>query len=380
MKFRLPPELSRLVKSSGWKAKTANMQKKLADFYKLFKARDYSSPDELFFSVEDLPPLGKEYWFLHFSAPPTDSQVVITLGRSAERVEVNQSDVSAAAKAGTTGGGSKIGKADKAGRRERESIKCAAVCWLYSGKKRVLFDSVADVRINHGKAERELVASAKGNLASISGDYPDFDIRLSQEGKDIFFARACFPREGIPYEMIHLLETPLVPKLSSAMINYYFDFNGTLLGKPISGKAYLQKVVAVMPLAPWNWVRVNFQNNACLDFFEGKPLGDVPAIHFADNAYFEKDGARTKIGGNLSLSSFMEGESKVWVLSGKDFFLSMRTYSLQPFIMRQRTVFRYDEYLVRVTDFAFKSGGKEYSFSSLGEGRGIVEEASGYLL
>jgi len=369
MEFAIPREIMALVKSSGWRRKAKNLRKKLSDFSEFFKSRDYSSPDALFFSVEDLPPLGKEYWFLHFSAPPSDSQVVITLGRSAEQVEVNQSELSPA-------GEEQGGKQGKSG----GNIKCAAVCWLYSGKKSVLFDSIADVRISRGKTKSSLEASNGGNRASISGDYPDFDIRLSQKGKELFFARACFPQEGVPYEMIYLLKTPPVPHLSSAMINYYFDFNGKLLGKPMSGKAYLQKVVAVMPLAPWNWVRVNFKNGACLDFFSGKPLGGVPAIHFADNAYFEEKGVRTKISGDLSLASFMEGEGRVWVLSGKDFFLSMRAYSLQPFIMKQRTTFRYDEYLVRVTDFAFKSGGKEHSLSSLGGGRGIVEEASGYLL
>ncbi len=366
MDFRLPSEMLSLVKSSGWRRKAGGIKKKLEGFSEYFKSRDYSSPDALFFSSEDLPPLGKEYWFLHFCAPPSDSQVVITLGRSAEQVEVNASRVSP------------LGKPPKAGRGG--GMECAAVCWLYSGRKSVLFDSVADVHISRGKTNSRLSASSGGSEASISGDYPDFDIRLLEKGKEVFFARACFPKEGIPCEMVHLIETPIVQRLSSAMINYYFGFNGKLLGKPISGKAYLQKVVAVMPLAPWNWVRVNFENGACLDFFAGKPLGDVPAIHFADNAYFEERGARTKIGGSLRLASFMDGESRVWVLSGKDLFLSMRTYSLQPFIMRQRTTFRYDEYLVRVTDFAFKSGGKEHSLRSLGQGRGIVEEASGYLI
>lgn len=362
MELAFPSDISALIKSPGWKQRTKSLQKKLAGVSSLFKSKSHSSPDELFFSVEDLPYLGKEYWFLYFSDPASDLQAILTLGRSAEPVKVNRSSV--------------LGCKSK-GKRH---IDCAAVCWLYSGKKRVLFDSVASVRIHRGKIENSLIASSEGNEASIRGDYPDFDIRLSKKGKVVFFARACFPKEGIPYEMINLLKNPLVSKLSSAMINYYFDFNGKMSGKNVSGKAYLQKVVAVMPLAPWNWVRINFSRGACLDFFSGKPLGSVPAIHFADNAYFEEDGVRTKISGDIKLTSFMDGESRIWLLSGNGFFLSMRTYALQPFVMKQRTTFRYNEYLVRVTDFAFKTKDKEHSLLSLGEGRGIVEEASGYLI
>ena len=62
----------------------------------------------------------------------------------------------------------------------------------------------------------------------------------------------------------------------------------------------------------------------------------------------------------------------------------METYSMHPFVMRQKTVFRYDEYLVRVTDLSVRTGGKAKkktrSLADLGKGFGLVEDASGYLL
>ena len=305
--------------------------------------------------------MGKEYWFMHFNSPPGESQVVLTLGRSAEAVEVNSS-VSAVP-----------------GKGSPESISCAAVCWLYSGSKQVIFDSLADVRIERGKAGCSLEAAGGDGKVRIRGSYPDFSISISKRGKEVFSARATAPRMGMPYELVQLLNAPIMPRLSSVLVNYYFDFTGKLNGKPFSGKAYLQKVVAVMPLAPWNWVRVNFASGASIDFFAGKPFGHSSEVRFADNAYFEHQGRRVKLAGRLALSSFMDGESRVWLLTGRNLFLSMRTYSLQPFVMKQRTTFRYDEYLVRATDFAFRSGGTEHSLSSLGGGVGIVEEASGYL-
>jgi len=310
-----------------------------------------------------LPPLGKEYWFLHFSAPPEKSQVILTLGRSAEAVRVNSSPLEGVMEKGGKG-----------------SIRCAAVGWLYSGSKRVLMDSHADVTIQKGRKESALEAKGRDSRVEVRGTYPNFDVSFSKGGTEIFAAKAFAPKSGLPYEMLYILDNPLVPKLSTVLVNYYFDFKGALYGKPITGKAYLQKVIAVMPLAPWNWVRINFASGAVIDFFTGKPFGDKSEVRFAGNAYFEHEGRRVKLDGRLLLSSCMDGESRIWLLTGKNLFLSMRTYSLQPFVMKQRTVFRYDEYLVKVTDFAYREGGNEHSLTTLGGGTGIVEEASGYLL
>ena len=47
--------------------------------------------------------------------------------------------------------------------------------------------------------------------------------------------------------------------------------------------------------------------------------------------------------------------------------------------MKQKTVFQYDEFLVRVKAFAFRDGAREYTLSDLGGGVGLAEDASGYL-
>jgi len=355
-------EIENLIKSAHWQGKAKSLKKKLRGISRIFSSKSHSSPDDFFFSFEDLPPMGKEYWFLHFSSPKSDSQVILTLGRSKEPVEVNKTALASIEGAGKAG------------------VPCAAVCWLYRNKKRVLFDSLAVVRVERGKGGSRLEAMGGKASVLVSGIYPDFDISFREGKAEVFSARATLPRQGLPFEFVKLLDNPLAPGLSSAMVNYYFDFSGTLLGRPFSGRAYLQKVVAIMPLAPWNWVRVDFANGDCIDFFAGKPFGDAPAIHFADKAYFEHNGERMPINGKLSLSSWLEGEERVWLLEGQGIFLSMRSYSLQPFAMRSKTTFRYDEYLVRATDFSFSSGGRRFSLSSLGQGRGIVEEASGYLI
>ena len=343
----------------GWRKKTAELDRKLSEFSRLFKSKKYATADHLFFEIEDLPTLGKEYWFLHFCAPPREEQVILTIGRSVDPVRVNDTALPEGASHG--------------------SVVCAAVCWLHTiSGKQVIFDSMANVRLEKGGGKSLLEARNGQSKITISGKYPKFDVELVKVGRRIFSAVATPQKHGKHHEMVNILANPFAPRFGAAMINYYFDFEGVLEGKRLSGKAYLQKVVAVMPLAPWNWVRLQFANGAALDVFTGKPLGDRSAMRFASNYYFEIHDKRYKIK-KVRLETYLEGEKKVWVLSGKNFFCAMESYALQPFVMRQKTTFRYDEYLVRAKAFAFREGRQEYTLSDLGGGVGIAEDASGYL-
>lgn len=345
---------------------------------RLFKTRHYADPDKLFFTFEDLPMMGKEYWFLYFLVPGEKKQTVLTFGRAEDGVRVNQTSVDKAAESGE--GGWRAGE----GGSHMESLPCAAVCWMYDKKKRVLIDSHAQVRLERegkgSKVNRLIASSGPEHQVIVEGKYPGYDIRLVDDGKTIFSAHAHPPKKGMPYEIVNLLRTPLVSQFGAVMANYYFEFEGKMNGRALAGKAYLQKVVAVMPLAPWNWVRLEFAGGATFDFFAAKPLGsDRKEIHFACNDFLEIRGRKLKTG-KLTLSSWLTGEKRRWLLTGKDFYLSMESFAMQPFVMKQKMTFRYDEYLVVVRDFAMKADGKTYCLEKLGAGSGIVEEASGYLV
>jgi hypothetical protein len=271
-----------------------------------------------------------------------------------------------------------VNKSDVLESDAQQGVVCAAVCWLFSGgKKHVIFDTTTNVLLKKG--ERNSIVAEKGeSKISITGKYPHFDISLVKGGKRVFYAHASHPCVGHPYEMVNILSTPLAPSFGTVMINYYFQFEGELEGKPMKGKAYLQKVVAAMPLAPWNWVRLEFGSGDSLDFFTGKPLGEAAGLHFAQNAYIEIGGRRAKLR-NLKLSTWLDKEKRIWSLSNKNMVAVLESYSVQPFIMRQKTVFQYDEYLVRAKAFALKMGGKEYTLKDMRGGVGIAEDASGYL-
>ena len=370
----------------GWPQPPPGSLKRFMD---LFRAKHYSRPDELFFAIDELPAMGKEYWFLQFCAPPGLEQVVITAGRSVDSVQVNKTAVKSksagAAPASGPSGSGPSARSALASAADPPPVSCAAVCWYYSKKRRVVIDSLSDVRMHQIKGGHRLSIAQGKRLVEIKGRYPHYQITLVHNGKTVFMAHAhkskLRPSEsGAPYEMVHLLKNPIARRFGAAMVNYYFDFEGTLEGKPLCGKAYLQKVVAVMPLAPWNWVRIHFSGGGVLDFFAGKPLGNSrPAMHFECNDYLEVKGRKVRLG-NVSLTSWLEGEKRRWLLSGPHCMLAMESYALQTFSMKQKTKFEYDEYLVKVTDFVYMRGTTHCTLKDLGPGVGLVEDARGYLI
>ncbi len=358
---KMQSRLLALSRQADWKAQVRALQEQSRQLFRLFKSRPYSHPDHFFFSFDELPAMGKEYWFLMFSSPGQRESVVLTFGRAVSAVQVNATDVSSR------------------GKETHSTKECAAVCWLYDGKKKVVLDSHARVSLDRqGRLHRLRAVGAGGNDVLIEGTYPRYRVNLRKNGRTIFTANVLPPRSGLPYEFIRLLSSPLLQGFGADMVNYYFRFSGTLSGRPVSGTAYLQKVLAVLPLAPWNWVRIQFSGGAVLDFFAAKPVAGQE-LHFACNDYFEWRGKRIKLGG-LKLKCWGSGEHRRWVLEGPKMFMAMKSYALQPFAMRSATSFSYNEYLVQVTDFWIKADGKFYSLTDTGPGSGIVEDAFGYLL
>ncbi|MFZ2454894.1 MAG: hypothetical protein WAX07_00225 [Candidatus Altiarchaeia archaeon] len=369
-KPRIEQRLEQWIRDTGdasWDRSAAPLFERMRSMQKLLKKKDYPHPDDFFFSIEDLPYMGKEYWFLYFVVPGEDMQVVITTGRSQGPVQVNRSRV----------------KKD-AGMLSDEGTKtadCAAVCWMYSDRKEMLIDSAVVVGVSEESGRHRMSFRKGRNEMVMEGAYPRFDISLKKNGHAVFSVRATAQKKGTPWEMPpRLLDNPFVKGFGAVLVNYFFDYEGMMHDCSVKGKAYLQKVVATVPFTPWNWIRVQFKTGCVLDYFTVSPLGEFSTNRvISDAGYFEFDGKRFELRG-YKLTGYMDGETKRWLLSGKDLYLSMESYSLTPFKMKHRTEFQYDEYLVRVKDFALRIGNRTYTLGDLGAGSGIVEDAQGYFV
>lgn len=360
-------DLQKYLEDSKVQEKLEFLKSRFDAFGRMFKRKHYALPDDLFFAIEDLPLIGKEYWFLHFCVPGSKDQAIITFGRALDKVRVNRTNVD------------KITK--KSVNLKLNEIPCASVVWLYDSKrgKRVVLDSEVSLSIEGGDGAKTLEAKKGKSHAKVCGKYPNYRVSLVKNSKNIFDAKVKKPSGAkTPFEIIRMFAQPIAPGLEAAMVNYYFDFEGKMNGRKISGSAYLQKVVAAIPLAPWNWVRMHFEDGTVLDFFAGKPLGD-PKIKVACVAYLEHGGKRVKL--ECPELEFMgDGEKRSWILRGVDFLLCMKSYSVQRFKMSNKTEFIYDEFLVTATDFVAKFEKKTITIDDTGAGSGIVEEASGYLI
>ncbi|PIT84341.1 hypothetical protein COU37_03660 [Candidatus Micrarchaeota archaeon CG10_big_fil_rev_8_21_14_0_10_45_29] len=359
--------IMRIMSRDDWKTKARFIKGRIDAFSRIFKSRKYEAPDDLFFAIEDLPLMGKEYWFLHFCTPGSRQQAILTFGRALDDVKVNRTNVNTRTK--------------RAFDMLLSGIDCASVCWLYCEKKGkiVAIDSGVNLTLEGGAGKKMLKATGKTGTASIIGKYPHYHVQLKKGNKILLNAKVKPTNAGNPFEIIHMLNPPVLRGLGAEMVNYYFDFEGKIGGKNTSGRAYLQKVVAAMPLAPWNWVRIYFKSGASLDFFAAKTLeGSQQGIRVACVCFLEYKGKRIKLG-CPRLESWLEGKERRWLLHAKGLYLALSSYAMHGFVMRSKTKFCYDEFLVEVKDFAAKINGKEITIDDVGAGCGIVEDAYGYL-
>ncbi len=357
------------LRNKDWLAGARRMQQRMLKMRRALGKRSEPHPDDFFFSFEDLPYMGKEYWFLHFCSAGRREQVVMTFGRARSEVDVNNVEV----RRGDGGPASK---------------RCASVCWLSDarGQKRVAIDGLSDVSLGAEAGGNCLRARSGRHLISVCGKYPHFSAEITKDGRALFSARIRKPSTGKPHEFIEMLRAPFFTGFGAVMVNYYFKFEGRMGRRKLSGDAYLQKVVAILPLAPWNWVRVYFANGAVFDFFVAKPLGDLgrqDRKHFSmlSSAFLETGGVRTRFSG-LRLDTWLAGKERRWLLHGPDFYLLLHSYLMQPFKLKSKTLFEYDEFLVEAKDFLFtdKKSGRTHTLADFGPGTGMAEDATGYLL
>jgi len=311
-------------RKQGLRAKKAI--KRFESLARLLKKRDYKKVDEFFFSREELPFSGKEYWFMNFVSNKGDkTQLVLTFGRSELPMSINE-------------------RVDLNG-------SVAAVGWLYNGKKKVLWDKAMKLT----QEKRGL----KTKEFSFTGSYPAYELQI---GKNTLL-KMKKRRKGAGYEITNTF----VRSLGVGLINLYVDVSGVLDGKRFTGSGYVQKVAAITPFIPWRWVRISFQNGAILDFFA--PRIPVAEREFMSSATFF-DGKKKHALKNTTLKK-LAGDR--WLLSGDGFAAYLRSYAFKPFVLRGVGEFHYDEYFVECLDFYYKN--KEF-----GKGIGIVEDAYGLLV
>ncbi|MCK4729744.1 MAG: hypothetical protein KAT28_00345 [Candidatus Aenigmarchaeota archaeon] len=311
--------------------------------------------DPMFFCFEDLPPTGKEYWFMKFvSTKPKDKrQLLAMFGDSSGTLKVNQKEV----------------KCIK-GKGIRNGYMNA---WSYDNKKDLILEGEGSISINH----EGIMAFDKQNKINYKGKFPNYSLNLSKKNKEIVNLKMTKPKDKSDY---FGFSTYFKSFAGYSLIDLYFDFTGMLNKKKFSGKCYVQKVVVIGPFIPWRWGRIVFSNGSILTYFEIKV--QISKFKHKFQSMFEfYDSAKNKkyVFKDLNIKKFGKKNPR-WIITANKgkIFVSLKSYSSHKFVFEKLGSFSYLEYLCEVTDLLIEDC--DIDMSKLGSGFGLVEDTNGYVL
>jgi len=315
--------------------------------------------DEIFYKCENLVPYGKEYWFAIFTG--TDGkkpmQLISCFGRRNSRKSV-------------------IDNVEINGTNPVDGLlKTAAFAWCYDGRKKLV---VPTVETGTTVADKSIVSSGDGLSIGISGTVPLYNVKIdSGPIKCDFYLKK--PSFGFDEEVLNELKMGL----NYQVYNLYYDFDGILNGKEQKGRCYLQKVILSTPLVPWHWARLIFGDGSFFVFF--KPYFGGRDLNYQlrnKGLFYSAEHDRLFWIYNMDVSHDRRRTNWKFTCKGDDYSLnaSVKTYAGHGFSFRHGGAFNYDEYMVNVKKFDFNSGDVHINMKTLGNGAGIVEDATGLLI
>jgi hypothetical protein len=319
----------------------------------IYKASE-TSPclDEIFYKQENLIPYGKEYWFAIFTAmnKKKPMQLIASFGRRNSRKSVvDNVEIS----------GSKPG----------------AFVWCYDGKKKL---AVPTVETTNTITDRSIVTAGNGISIDISGTAPLYSVKVDSEAIKCDLA-VRKPSSGYDVEVLNELKM----RLNYQVYNLYYNFDGVLNGKEYSGRCYLQKVILSTPLVPWYWSRFAFRDGSSFVFF--KPYFGSRDLNYVlrnKGAFYSASEDKLYWVHNIEVKHDAKMKNWKFTSKGEDYSLNVgvKSYADHGFNFRYGGIFNYNEHMVNVKKFDFRTKDSKINLKKLGIGAGIVEDATGLLI
>ncbi|MCD6229458.1 MAG: hypothetical protein J7K00_01485 [Candidatus Diapherotrites archaeon] len=343
------------IEKKQFKEKIKQINSKYKSLIELKKTKNSTHEiDPMFFCFEDLPPTGKEYWFMKFTStePEDKRQLLVMFGDSSEIIKINKTKV-------------KCGKQN--GRNGYMTV------WFYDNKKDLILDGKSSISMNPDN----ITASDEQYKINYKGKFPDYFLNISKNNKELVNLKITKPKDNSD----HFGFSNYFKSFAGyTLIDLYFDFTGMLNKKKFSGKCYVQKVVVVGPFVPWYWGRIVFSNGSIITYYEPRIELSVfnhklsSVLTFYDN---EKD--KKYIFKDLTIKKFGKNNPR-WIITANKgkFFTSLKSYSSHKFVFEKIGSFTYIEYLSEVTDIFIED--LDIDASGLGSGFGLIEDANGYVL
>ncbi len=315
--------------------------------------------DEIFYKHENLIPYGKEYWFAIFNGMDRKKpmQLVSCFGRrNSRRSIVDDIEVNGLNSA-------------------TDDINTGAFAWCYNGHRKLTVPTKE--AITHS-GEKSIVTKGDGISIDISGTVPEYRVKIESKPINCDFTLKK-PSKGYDEEILNELKMGL----NYQVYNLYYDFQGRLNDKEYAGKCYLQKVILSTPLVPWYWSRLVFNDGSSFVFF--KPYFGSKELQYSlrnKGVFYSAKHDRLFTVYNIDVKH--DAWNSTWKISsqGSDYSFNavVKAYSHHRFNFKSGGSFNYNEYLVNVKKFDFKSGEVQVSAKSMGLGAGMFEDATGILI
>lgn len=315
--------------------------------------------DEIFYKHENLIPYGKEYWFAIFTSMDRKKpmQLVSCFGRRNTRRSI-------------------IDDIELNGLNPTSNVlNTGAFTWCYDGRKKLV---VPTSEAQTTAAGNSITTISDALKISISGTVPEYHVTIDSSPIKCDF-KLKKPASGYDEEILNEIKMGL----NYQVYNLYYNFEGTLNGKEHAGRCYLQKVILSTPLVPWNWSRLVFKDGSFFVFF--KPYFGSKDINYAlRNKGLFYSAAHDRLFWIYNMDVEHDSRFVNWKFrsSSDDYTLNIavKAYSHHEFNFKSGGTFKYNEFLVNVKKFDFKSHDVNVNIKKLGIGSGMVEDATGLLI
>ena len=343
------------IEKKHFREKIEQINSKYKSLIELKKTKNSTQEiDPMFFCFEDLPPTGKEYWFMKFAStePEDKRQLLVMFGDSSETIKINKKKVRCKRHNGRNG---------------------YMTVWCYDDKKNLILDGESLITTNPDN----IMASNKHDKIYYKGMFPNYSLNISKKKKEIANLKIIKPEyNSESFEFSSYFKS----FAGFALINLYFDFTGILNGEKFTGKCYVQKVIVVGPFVPWYWGRIVFSNGSIISYYEPRIEISVFTHKLSSElTFYDNTKDKKYIFKNLNIKKFGKKNPR-WIITANKgkVFISLKSYSSHKFVFEKIGSFTYIEYLSEVTDISIEDC--DIDTSKLCSGFGLIEDANGYVL
>lgn len=301
--------------------------------------------DRTMYSIEKLPPLGKEYWWFIFFSEEGEKpvQLMLMICRAyGKKMIFNDKEM----ELGTIGD---------------DKIKAVTTGWICDGKElRELGDTNAITEVKDGK----IISELSGKKVVLEGNFPNYKFKVGDIiDLDLQKSDYLHGKEGFG---------GFFPPLGLGWINVYSNVKGTVLGKEFKGRGHLQKVFGVTLMGPFHWLRLHFKDGSVARFFCFKANKKSKRYFKKSFDFYDHKKKRMIDFGKVDLSISEKG--KQWIITGKskdktkEFKVVLDVYGHRKFNMKGDESLVYNEYAITPAEFTLKTKDEEITLDDLGGG------------